>query len=130
REVGGCPAAPLAYNNGALIVRPPNQEGAYVPPDQVDRVREQLSAVAEAYGDEDVDVLDVCLAKWTAAALAGGGLGTVVRIGVDDILYERGVTKKLGGSGTRGGYRPEERERIWEAVCRLRSLFVQASEVT
>lgn len=122
-------ASTLPYDAGLVQLRPPGAAPTYRTPDEQAALREQLQQHAAALCDEDVDHLDVLLSRLLPAFRTGGSEASIT-ITPDDLLRGRGLAPKLGGSGTRGGFRPKERRRALESLQRLGYLHIQADAAT
>jgi len=72
--------------------------------------------------DLDVDVLDILLAAWAYSVQSRKELHS---IRIDDIIDLRGLKKKKGGSGRRGGYYNQARIDVLRAVGRIQSFLLK-----
>ena len=75
----------------------------------------------EQLTDLDADVLDAIFAVWIQQSRA---TDVAVIVSVDEILSMRGLEKKIGGEGRRGGFRPKQRARVLAAITRLQNLYI------
>lgn len=77
-------------------------------------------------GDLAADVFDIITAKWLKEAKYHE---SAVIITADEILEARGLKKKLGGSGRRGGYKEEWRQQIAEQIDHLSHQWITIAEM-
>lgn len=117
-------AFPVARSeNWLLELKPRSLDGQYgIDPIQKEELAAKMWELAKDTSDLTNDVFDILTQVYVTQA--PGAEGTAV-IHVDDILKLRDVKAKLGGSGRRGGYTPQQREEIRSALERIANLSVQ-----
>jgi hypothetical protein len=71
--------------------------------------------------DLDADALDALSALWLYQVHTPQGDAVV---DVDELLAMRGLQPKRGGRGRRGGYEPEQRTAMLQAVSRIQNLWL------
>jgi hypothetical protein len=71
--------------------------------------------------DLDADALDALSALWLYQAHTPQGDAVA---DVDELLAVRGLQPKRGGLGRRGGYEPEQRTAMLQAVSRIQNLWL------
>ena len=71
--------------------------------------------------DLDADALDALSALWLYQAHTPQGDAVA---DVDELLAMRGLQPKRGGLGRRGGYEPEQRSAMLQAVSRIQNLWL------
>lgn len=120
------PRAPLDREGRSFAeLRPvdPTEEFS-IPPAELEAMAQRMWASREELSDRDVDTLDALAGTW--AAQARDPLDRVA-VKVDDLLRMRGIKPKKGGGGRRGGYEPEQRAALWEALDRIGNLWLQVT---
>jgi hypothetical protein len=71
--------------------------------------------------DLDADALDALSALWLYQAHTPQGDAVA---DVDELLAMRGLQPRRGGLGRRGGYEPEQRSAMLQAVSRIQNLWL------
>ena len=108
---------------GHAVMRPPATDDGFVDPEWLAEGVREMWRLRDGLSDLDADVLDAMTAAWISQGPTDDrGLA---RISVDRILEARGIRPKAGGSGRRGGYGPEQRQEIIDAIGRVQSVAVE-----
>lgn len=76
--------------------------------------------------DRDADALDALCAIYMSQAR---GPNEAAIADVDQLLAMRGLKPKRGGAGRRGGYEPEQRQDMQEALAHIQNLWITVAEV-
>jgi len=131
-HLGGNSPWPTAQLNkkgarGTAQLRPAAMdEQPFMPPDEVEawskimwRHRQQMTAL-------DVDVMDALAAIYLQRTRNPNESAAA---DVDELLAMRGLKPKKSGSGTRGGYRPEQRAEVMAALYRIQSIWLDMAEM-
>ncbi|MDP9474835.1 MAG: XRE family transcriptional regulator [Actinomycetota bacterium] len=108
---------------GHAVMRPPATDEGYVDPDWLVEGVQEMWRLRDGLSDLDADVLDAMTAAWISQGPTDDR--SLARISVDRILEARGIRPKAGGSGRRGGYGPEQRQEIIDAIGRVQSVAVE-----
>jgi len=103
----------------------PRQELA-LPPEDLDKMALEMWKAREELSPIDADVLDAVSAIWISKAQ--GPYDRVVIL-IDDICRMRGLKPKRGGSGGVGGFRPEQRAQIYNALDRQSTVWIVVEAV-
>lgn len=93
--------------------------------DNLPEAAESLARQMTSLTDLDADVLDILYLFWQLQAKSQDDPAFAT---VDDLLRIRGLQPKLGGQRRRGGYGPEQRREILEAIYRLEVLYVDVRQ--
>lgn len=106
---------------------PPSVENQpLMPPEKVERWVQVMWRQREELSDLDADALDllchVRLKQTTKPEDSAIG-------DVDEFLEMRGLQKKQGGTGRRGGYNPEQRTEILRALSHIQSIWLNLGQV-
>ncbi len=108
--------------SGVAMMRPPQTDGPGLDPDRVNQWVEEMWKQRSELSDLDADVLDGMMAAWIVRSVANPQ--RLAYVGIDEILELRGVKRKSGGSGRRGGYEEEQRLAVMRAVGHLQNIWV------
>jgi len=98
-----------------------------LPPEELERLAARMWRQREELSPLDADVLDAVSSEFIRRARRPD---QKVPIRIDDILRLRGLKPKKGGSGTRGGYRPEQRAEIVASLSHIGSVWLEITEAT
>lgn len=123
------PTAPLEKPNarGQAQLRPVVADARpLMPPEEVERWAQIMWRQREDLSDLDADVLDALSAIWLAQARTPQDEAVAE---VDDLLALRGIQPKQGGQGRRGGYEPEQRASILQALSHIQNLWINMTQV-
>lgn len=126
-------AFPLALVNetdarGAIELKPPHLDGlAILPPDEMEALAGEMLRQASQLSELEADVLDALCHIWMQQAQHPQSRAV---IDVDALLGLRGLKPKKGGSGRRGGYMPEQRREMLQALTRIQNLWLRIDELT
>jgi DNA-binding XRE family transcriptional regulator len=113
---------------GIAQIRPLAMDGYdYFAPEQIKEFGVTMREYRDLMSPLDVDVMDAMAAIYVQRT-SGPNEGNV-RIYVDELLAMRGLKPKKSGSGTRGGYRPDQRSEHMSAVYRAQNLWLDV-EIT
>ena len=105
---------------GQIQLRPLVIDGNnLLPPEEIESWREKMNKQAQDLSDLDVDVLDALFGLWAQQERASD---EVLMVSVDEVLIMRGLKKKIGGTGCRGGFRSNQRDQIMDVIWRLQNL--------
>lgn len=120
---------PLTRVEGHAILKPRHLDGAEgtISPEEAEAWAHLMWQQHEELSDLDADVLDALCAVWISQV---NDARESAHTTVDDLLRMRGVQAKMGGSGRRGGYRPEQREAVMHALSRLENIWITIAEMT
>ncbi|NMB13521.1 MAG: helix-turn-helix transcriptional regulator [Firmicutes bacterium] len=112
---------------GTAQLRPATMdENPLMAPDEVDEWAKIMWWTRDQLSDLDVDVMDSLAAIYLQQTRQPGEDAVT---GIDDILAMRGLKPKRGGSGTRGGYTPKQRQEAQAALTRIQSIWLDMAEV-
>lgn len=120
------PAAALRSKGkvvGHAVMRPPETDEGYVDPDWLAEGVEEMWRLRDGLSDLDADVLDAMTAAWILQGPTDPA--RLARISVNRILEARGVKPKAGGQGRRGGYTPEQRQKVISAIGRVQTIVTE-----
>ncbi|MEE8292268.1 MAG: helix-turn-helix domain-containing protein [Candidatus Tectomicrobia bacterium] len=123
------PAAPLATGpaRGHAELRPVVVETApLMPPEERDAWAQRMWQQREELTDLDADVLDALSAIWLYQARTPQEDAVA---DVDELLAIRGLQPKQGGQGRRGGYEPQQRMHMLQALGHIQNLWLNMSEI-
>lgn len=93
--------------------------------DDLPEAAERLALQMIGLTDLDADVLDILYLFWQLQAKSEDDPAFAT---IDDLLRVRGLQPKLGGQRRRGGYGPEQRTEIVEAIYRLEVVYVDVRQ--
>lgn len=131
-EVAGTPW-PVAIigeegkTQGQAVLRPPAvDEHVLMPLETVEAWATEMWRQRGELSDLDADALDALSAIWIVQA-ADPRDGAVT--GVDDLLKMRGIKKKRGAEGRRGGYEPEQRADMLRALNHIQNIWLEMDGV-
>ena len=82
--------------------------------------------VASSITEADVDIMDVLCHLYLARCTPGTDKA---EIRIDELLENRGLKTKLGGTGRRGGYEKEQREQVLKALSIIQCVHVNMDHV-
>jgi DNA-binding XRE family transcriptional regulator len=127
----GTPWPTALINNasakGTAQLRPAAMdENPLMAPDELEAWAKIMWRTRDQLSDLDVDVMDSLAAIYLQQTRKPGEDATT---SIDGILTMRGLEPKRGGSGTRGGYRPEQRQEVQAALARIQSIWLNMAEV-
>jgi DNA-binding XRE family transcriptional regulator len=112
---------------GTAQLRPATMdENPLMAPDEVDAWAKIMWRTRDQLSDLDVDVMDSLAAIYLQQTRKPGEDATT---SIDDLLAMRGLKPKRGGSGTRGGYTPKQRQEVQAALARIQSIWLDMAEV-
>lgn len=110
---------------GAAELRPVIADGnRALSPEEVSYWGQRMWSQVETLGDLTVDVMDILTAIWLERA--GNNPGARIEVTVDEICARRGLKKRPGANGRRGGYAPQQRAAIVQAIFSLNYLWLDA----
>lgn len=120
------PVALLDSPRGQAELRPAGGGPSVRPsPLELQACIERMTAYASALSDCDADVLDALFAIWIRCARSPADYAMAT---VDGILELRGLLRKKGGSGRRGGYEVEQRLAVQHSIERLASVWIDVPD--
>jgi hypothetical protein len=121
------PTAPIATGpaRGIVQLRPVTLETQdWMSPEETDRWAARMWEQRKELSDLDADALDALCALWLTHAQR---IDEDVVGDIDALLAIRGLQPKRNGAGEAGGYRPEQRVAMWNAVLHVQNLWVHLS---
>jgi len=98
----------------------------FMPPEEVEAWAARMWQQREALSDLDADALDILSALWLYQARTPNDDAVA---DVDELLAMRGLQAKQGGQGRRGGYEPEQRTAMLQAVAHLQNLWLTMTAI-
>ena len=99
---------------------------ALISPEEEKLLVERMWKQREELSDIDADALDALSSIWLRQAKNSEQDAIA---GIDEILEMRGIQPKKGGQGRRGGYMPEQRLEILNALSHIQSLWMHMNEM-
>ncbi|MEE8303637.1 MAG: helix-turn-helix transcriptional regulator [Candidatus Tectomicrobia bacterium] len=90
-------------------------------PEETDRWAQRMWQQRAELTDLDADALDALSALWLSQARHVGDDGVA---DVDELLTMRGLQQKRSGEGHLGGYRPDQRTKMLQAVTHIQNLWL------
>lgn len=131
REVEGVPWPTAFLDKGGVRGRAQLRPAAVenqplMSPEEVDAWAKMMWQQREELSDLDADVLDALSAIWLAQARS---VNDDAIADVDELLAMRGVQPKKSGQGRRGGYRPEQRAQMLQALSHIQNIWLDMAEV-
>lgn len=128
-QVDGSPWPTALLNRGGARghaqLRPAAADGL-MPPEEVEHWQKIMWRQREELSDLDADVLDALAANWLRQARSPQEDAVA---DVDGLLAMRGLKPKRSGQGRRGGYTPEQRRAILQALSHIQNLWIDMAEV-
>jgi len=113
---------------GAIEMKPPHIDGlAVLPPDEMEALANEMFRQKSELSELEADILDALCHLWMQQAQHPQARAI---IDVDALLALRGLKQKKGGSGRRGGYMPEQRREMLQALARIQNLWLRIDELT
>ena len=94
--------------------------------EEVDAWAKMMWQQREELSDLDADALDALSAIWLAQARS---VNDDAIADVDELLAMRGLQPKKSGQGRRGGYRPEQRAQMLQALSHIQNIWLDMAEV-
>src|SRR5215510_2002659 len=94
---------------------------SWLAPEVLDAWAQRMWQQRAELSDLDADALDILSALWLYQAHTPQGDAVA---DVDELLAMRGLQPKRGGLGRRGGYEPEQRTAMLQAVSRIQNLWL------
>jgi hypothetical protein len=94
-----------------------------LPPEVVESIRQQVLAVADLHGIEEVDVLDFMIDRHYQES--DDDPNAVCSFQIDELLHASGLRKKKGGHGRRSAYTKKARERKFQAARNVLGYHVE-----
>jgi DNA-binding XRE family transcriptional regulator len=98
----------------------------FMPPEEVEAWAARMWQQREELSDLDADALDILSALWLYQARTPNDDAVA---DVDELLAMRGLQAKQGGQGRRGGYEPEQRAAMLQAVAHIQNLWLTMSAI-
>lgn len=131
REVEGVPWPTAFLDKGGVRGRAQLRPAAVenqplMSPEEVDAWAKMMWQQREELSDLDADALDALSAIWLAQARS---VNDDAIADVDELLAMRGVQPKKSGQGRRGGYRPEQRAQMLQALSHIQNIWLDMAEV-
>lgn len=93
----------------------------YREPDEQQQLIEKMWRQVSELNDLDADVLDMMSALWIAQARNPNDFA---RVNVRELLEMRGLRAKTGEGGRASGYRPEQKQVLFQAIEHISNLFL------
>lgn len=131
REVEGVPWPTAFLDKGGVRGRAQLRPAAVenqplMSPEEVDAWAKMMWQQREELSDLDADALDALSAIWLAQARS---VNDDAIADVDELLAMRGIQPKKSGQGRRGGYRPEQRAQMLQALSHIQNIWLDMAEV-
>lgn len=123
------PLAPVDESDakGAIEMKPPQiDELAVLPADELEAIAGEMLRQARELSQLEAHTLDALCHLWMREAKHPEAR---VSVDIDELLAIRGLKPKKGGSGRRGGYMPEQRREMLQALVRIRNLWLRIDEL-
>lgn len=98
----------------------------FLPPEEVEAWAERMWQQREELSNLDADALDILSALWLYQARTPTDDAVA---DVDELLAMRGLQAKQGGQGRRGGYEPEQRAAMLQAVSHSQTLWLTMTAI-
>lgn len=93
----------------------------YREPDEQQQLIETMWRQVSELNDLDADVLDMMSALWIGQARNPNDFA---RVSVRELLEMRGLRAKTGEGGRSSGYRPEQKQALFQAIQHISNLFL------
>lgn len=97
-----------------------------MPPEEVEVWAQRMWRQREELSDLDADALDALSALWLYQARSAQDAAVA---DIDALLLMRGLKPKQNGQGRQGGYRPEQRSEMLQALTHIQNLWLNMAEV-
>ncbi len=97
-----------------------------MPPEEVEAWAKIMWRQREELSDLDADALDALSAIWLSQARS---INDDAVADVDELLAMRGIQPKKSGQGRRGGYMPEQRAQMLQALSHIQNIWLDMAEV-
>ncbi len=111
---------------GAIEVKPPHIDELPLPADELEALSTQMFEQARNLSQLEAHTLDALSHIWITQATHPEARAVV---DIDELLALRGLKPKKSGSGRRGGYMPEQRREMLQALSRIRNLWLRIDEL-
>jgi len=98
----------------------------FMPPEEMEAWAAQMWQLRGELSDPDADALDILSAVWLYQARTPNDDAIA---DVDELLAMRGLQAKQGGQGRRGGYEPEQRTAMLQAVAHIQNLWLTMTSI-
>lgn len=123
------PVAPInaPTAKGQIELKPPMLDSfPAIPAEELAALAAEMVKQASELSPLEADMLDALCHEWIMQARTPDARAVV---GIDKLLKHRGIKPKKGGNGRRGGYEPEQRREIINALARLQSIWLDFAEL-
>ncbi len=104
-------------------LRPPDIDAEMLPASEFDGLVAHMDTARRELTDADVDTLDALTSIWIDRAT---GPEDRIEVSIDELLERRGIQRRRGGTGRRGGYTKEKRDAVRRSLWRLHNAHVAA----
>ena len=111
---------------GAIELKPPHIDELPLPADELEALSTQMFEQARKLSPLESHTLDALSHIWIRQANHQEARAVV---DIDELLALRGLKPKKSGSGRRGGYEPEQRQEMLQALARIRNLWLRVDEL-
>lgn len=126
QDGGTWPTAFMQTTPGTIEARPPAlDQDAFLDAKEQAIYQSTIWQQVKAMSALDADNLDILLDWWMRRAIHPD---QKVAVPLDYLLERRGLQRKKGGTGRRGGHYRKQRMEAWESVQRLQALWLDMPE--
>ncbi|HIJ38341.1 MAG TPA: helix-turn-helix domain-containing protein [Rhodospirillaceae bacterium] len=132
RKIEGSPwpTAPFGEGTTAWVaqLRPPALDSLpWLPEDYLHRQADRMWKQQQELSDRDADLLDALCSLYLAQAKSPNDAAIV---DIDQLLELRGLKRKRGGGGRRGGFESEQRQDLLRSLSHIQNLWIDVAEWT
>ena len=123
------PAVPINESDakGLIEMKPPQlDELAILPAEGMEALAGEMWEQTRELSQLEAHMLDALSHVWIKQASHPEARAVVA---IDELLSLRGLKPKKSGSGRRGGFEPEQRREILQALSRIRNLWLSMDEL-
>ena len=110
----------------AQLVPPAIENHPLMPAEDQTRWAQLMWRQRQELSDLDADALDMLCHFWLQQANKPEDSAVAV---IDEFLEMRGLKKKIGGNGRRGGYMPEQRLEMLKALSHIQSIWLNFGQI-
>lgn len=123
------PVVPINESDakGVIEMKPPQlDELAILPAEEMEALAGEMWEQTRELSQLEAHTLDALSHIWIKQA---SHLEARAVVSIDELLSLRGLKPKKSGSGRRGGFEPEQRREILQALARIRNLWLSMDEL-
>ena len=128
RHSDGSPWPTAVFRGGDFVaqLKPPAVDNLpWFPEDNLRHLADSMWRQQRELSDRDADVLDGLCAIYLTQARTPADAAVVT---IDQLLAMRGLKRKRGGGGRRGGYEVEQREDLMRSLSHIQNLWLDIVE--